>query len=83
MSTHVDQQVNIPVPTPPSKRRLARLAGVAAAVIAVAAVIVVATAGGTVQHSRLAFSLPKSGPGRSSCVTSRAASTSCRPPTVT
>jgi hypothetical protein len=68
MSTPVDQQVTIPLPTPPSKRRLAMLAGVAVAVIAVAVVVAVATSGGKVQHSRLAFSLPSRGPGQSSCI---------------
>ena len=68
MSTPVDQQVAIPAPTAPSKRRLAMLAGVAAAVIALAVGIAVANSGGTSKKSQLAFTLPKAGPAAGSCI---------------
>ena len=68
MSTPSDQQVAVPAPTPPSKRRLTMLAGVAAAVIAIAVVIAVANSGGSSKKSQLAFSLPKAGPAAGSCI---------------
>jgi hypothetical protein len=62
-----DQHVAIPAPTPPSKRRLAMLAGVAAAVIAIAVGIAVAT-GGSTSKTTLSFALPAGGPGQNSCI---------------
>jgi hypothetical protein len=63
-----DQQVAMPAPTPPSKRRLAMLAGVAAAVIALAVGIAVANSGGTPKRSQVAFVLPAGRPGQNSCI---------------
>ena len=70
MSTPVqpDQHVAVPAPTPPSKRRLAMLAGVAAAVIALAVGIAIANGGGTSTKSQLSFALPAGRPGQNSCI---------------
>jgi hypothetical protein len=68
MSTPTDQHIAVPAPTPPSKRRLAMWAGVAAAVVAIAIVVAVASGGGTAKKSQLSFALPAAHPGQNSCI---------------